>query len=209
MITIQKELRNFLIITGVILVGVIISYSNYETIKRLNKEKSILEMNYNTVLNENTIFIGKNGELITKVDGLIVDKKELSKINEDLSRKLKSAGVKYNDVAGVADVLAKENSKLKLLLKDSVRVTIKKDTIKIDTLKCFDYKSEYDSISGCIENDTVYIDKSIKVPLTIVMENVYKHKFLWWKWGVINKKLVVTSDNPGITFPEIHLYIPK
>jgi len=204
-----KELRNFLIISGSLFIVMLLANIAFNRIADLKKELAIANMNTSTLLQEKNEVVGKNGELIIGIQALILDKTELELGNAELSKKLKDMGINYNKVSSAAQVLATENTRLKLALKDSVRVKVVKDTLRIDTLRCFSKADKYNLVSGCIDGDSIDLNIQTKVPLTIVMTNVYKHKFLWWRWGVINKKLEVSSDNKNVTFPNVKLYIPK
>ena len=179
-------------------------------INQLQTENEILRANNSSLSSGQSELLTKNGLLYSEVQGLIVDKNELKKINVDIYNKLKELDVNYKNTAGVIQVLASENKKLKMALVDSMRVYIKGDTTYIDTLKCFSKIDKYSKISGCIINgDSVDIEYKSEVPLTIVLEKMYKHKFLWFKWGVLNEKLIVTSENKSVTFPTIKLYRPE
>jgi hypothetical protein len=205
----KSNLRSISITSILLVLSVIFIAFSIGKINSLNSRVQILSTNNSTLLGQVVESRDKSDNLVSTVQALIVDKNELKSINGELSKRLKDLSVKYSDVSSVAEVLVRENVTLKAILKDSIRVKVINDTIVVDTLKCFSKVDKYNSIFGCIDGDSIDINMQSNVPLTIVMENVYKHKFLWMKWGVINKRLKVTTDNPNVSFPEVRLYIPK
>lgn len=174
----------------------------YNTIDKLRSDRISL-------IKDTEVLKTDKGNLLNIVHGLNVDKKELKQLNDSILNQLKDYKVKLKDVSEIVTIQQTTIIKLNQKLKDSTIVKIEKDTMYLDTIKCFDYKDDYNTLTGCIEDDTINATFSSSVPLNIVMENIYKHKFLWFKWGVINKKLIVTTPNKAVTFPDIKLYIPN
>lgn len=174
----------------------------YNTIDKLRSDRISL-------IKDTEVLKTDKGNLLNIVHGLNVDKKELKQLNDSILNQLKDYKVKLKDVSEIVTIQQTTIIKLNQKLKDSTIVKIEKDTMYLDTIKCFDYKDDYNTLTGCIEDDTINATFSSSVPLNIVMENIYKHKFLWFRWGVINKKLIVTTPNKAVTFPDIKLYIPN
>ena len=194
----------------VISVAVIISfYIMSVSIDKLKDSNDVLSSNNKSLTTGVKTLTVKNGDLMTQVGGLIVDKDKLKSENEQLLKNLKDIGIKYKDISSVATVLAEENRRLRLQLYDSIVINTVDSIQYIDTVKCFSKSDKYFSITGCISNDSVDLKYSSIVPLDIVMSKTYKHKILWWRWGVINEKLTVTSENKSVSFPTVKLYIPK
>lgn len=197
---------------GVIVISLAVAisfYIMYVSIENLKADNDILSTNNTTLRNGVKTLSVKNGDLMTQVGGLIVDKDELKSENEQLLKNLKDIGIKYKDISSVASVLAKENRSLRLRLNDSIIITTVDNVQYVDTVKCFSKKEKYFEITGCINSDSVDINYSSIVPLDVVISKTYKHKFLWWRWKVINQKLTVTSENKSVSFPTVKLYITK
>lgn len=88
-------------------------------------------------------------------------------------------------------------------LKTQVHETIRLDTITntIDTIKCFNYVSNWLNISGCIDKDSVDIQVINKESL-LITESLQKKKFWFiklpiWLFGYKNKQVDVLSKNPA------------
>lgn len=193
----------------VIIVFIIVFICTNEYIKSLHNKIDVLTSNnyaLTTSVNEITT---KYDNVVVTTQALIVGKKELAETNDSLYKRLKELNIRFRDTDAAAKLYAKEIKKLKLAIRDSLVYVNIKDTIRVDTLKCFDYADKYTKVDGCIQSDSVSINYSAEVPIDIIIENVYKHKFLWFKWKPISKKVYVTSDNKAIKFTNIKLYIPK
>jgi len=205
----KSELKKLLVFVSLTILCVLSIAIVKNTIDELLIENAELRINNNTLISGNNELEAKNGQLMTSVEGYIADKRELSIVNRKLYDELKELGLKYNSMSSIAQATATENKNLKLKLQYTPIHVIKKDTSYIDTLKCFKYENKYDTISGCISNDSISIVKKSTIPVTIVMQNEYKYRFLWFKWKVINQKLIITSDNQDVRFTNVKLYIQK
>ena len=177
--------------------------AQYETrVDRLNADKASLLSGMTTLENS-------NNELLYQAKGLLLDKEQLNLVNDSLLRQLKSFKIKYEDATSVITAQQKVIIGLRTKLKDSIIVVKTDSSYRVDTIKCFNYADKYNKVEGCIEKDEVAMNIQIQAPLVIVVENEYKHKFLWWKWKVINQKVNVMSPNKSLLFTEVKLYIPN
>ena len=177
-------------------------YNAYDIISDLKSDKV-------TLLTGLTEQANKNNELVYIVNGLHVNEKELKKYNADLQNKLKDNDIKFKNLNSIVSTQQNIILSLKTALKDSTRITIINDTIYSDTIKCFNYSDSYNNITGCIDEDSIFTTLKAAIPLDIFIENIYKYKFLWWRWKVINYKVKVTTPNPSATITDLNLYIPN
>lgn len=132
-------------------------------VRRQTENVKVLEKNqYNYVVDDSI--------KVAQIEALNLSKRELEK--------------RY---AGISEQLKKVSNKDK---KEAVQYTqveiLKHDTLFVDhtdTIRpCAEYNNNFASVSICgdtaiiITNDTLHQ----------VVSNIYKHKFLWWKWGLEN-----------------------
>lgn len=193
----------------VVIAGIIVTISTNEYIKSLhNKIEVLTSNNYALTTSVNEITTKYNNAVIT-TQALILSKDELAATNDSLYNRLKELNIKYKNTDAVAKLYAKEIKKLKLSVRDSLIYIVDKDTVAIDTLKCFEYVDKYTKVDGCLQSDSITLNYSAEVPIDIIIENVYKHKFLWFRWKPVSKKIYVTSDNKSVKFTNIKLYIPR
>ena len=84
-------------------------------------------------------------------------------------------------------------------LQDSIRIDT--TTNQIDTLKCFDYKSKWTDVKGCVDlrRDTVELQINNRESLKVVETVTYKRflGFLWKTNKVKSRQVDVVSENPN------------
>lgn len=85
---------------------------------------------------------------------------------------------------------------------DAVQMTSKetKDSIKaeyIKPLKVFKHKDNWSNLQFRLQDTTFYYN--IRDSLATIIYHEYKHRFLWWKWGIKGYKVKVVNFNPHST----------
>ena len=91
---------------------------------------------------------------------------------------------------------------LKLKQMDAVQTTVTetKDTAKAefdDSARVFCYDDNWSHLQFRLRDSTFYYN--IRDSLTTVVYHEYKHRFLWWRWGVKGYKVKVVNFNPHST----------
>ncbi len=125
--------------------------------------------------------------------------KEYKKYRAQDLQLIEQLEAKKSDLQKVISSQMQTINSLSVKLNDSVRI----DTVvgKADTLKCFDYKSKWTDVSGCI--DLKYNDISLQIEnresLKIVETVAYKRflGFLWKTNKIKNRQINVVSENPN------------
>lgn len=88
---------------------------------------------------------------------------------------------------------------LKLKQMDAVQTTVTetKDSAKADfdhNFKVFSYDDRWSHLQFRLQDSTFYYN--IRDSLITVIYHEYKHKFLWFRWGVKGYKVKMTNMNP-------------
>ncbi len=98
---------------------------------------------------------------------------------------------------------AKLIKELKLRPKD-VEYIIHTETITRDSLvyvpdpdSCFHYQDKWLSVDACLRDSSMVVQS--RDSIVQVMHAVYKHRFLWWRWGLKGIKQEVVNFNPKST----------
>lgn len=91
---------------------------------------------------------------------------------------------------------------LKLKQLDAVQTTVTEtsDSAKADfdhNFKVFSYDDRWSHLQFRLQDSTFYYN--IRDSLATVVYHEYKHRFLWWKWGVKGYKVKVVNFNPHST----------
>ncbi len=98
---------------------------------------------------------------------------------------------------------AKLIKELKLRPKDVEYVTktsiVTRDSLifKIDTVGCFHYRDKWLTVDACIGDSSMFIESRDSIAQVIHVD--YKHRFLWWRWGVKSIRQEVVNFNPRST----------
>lgn len=91
---------------------------------------------------------------------------------------------------------------LKLKQLDAVQTTVTetKDTARAEychNLKVFSYDDRWSHLQFSLEDSTFYYN--IRDSLATVVYHEYKHRFLWWRWGVKGYNVKILNFNPHST----------
>lgn len=91
---------------------------------------------------------------------------------------------------------------LKLKQLDAVQTTVTetKDTARAEychNINVFSYDDRWSHLEFSLSDSTFYYN--IRDSLTTVVYHEYKHRFLWWRWGVKGYKVKVVNFNPHST----------
>ena len=91
---------------------------------------------------------------------------------------------------------------LKLKQLDAVQTTVTetKDTARAEychNLKVFSYDDRWSHLQFRLSDSTFYYN--IRDSLATVVYHEYKHRFLWWRWGVKGYKVKILNFNPHST----------
>ena len=88
---------------------------------------------------------------------------------------------------------------LKLKQLDAVQTTVTetKDTARAEychNIKVFSYDDRWSHLEFSLSDSTFYYN--IRDSLATVVYHEYKHRFLWWRWGVKGYKVKILNFNP-------------
>ena len=91
---------------------------------------------------------------------------------------------------------------LKVKQLDAVQTTSieTKDTARAGVVinsSLFSYEDEWSHLEFSLDDSTFYYN--IRDSLETVVYHEYKHRFLWWKWGIKGYKVKVVNFNPHST----------
>lgn len=88
-----------------------------------------------------------------------------------------------------------------------VNASVKTDTLYVDdsSVRCFEYKSEWLDIEGCLAKDTAELQVESRDALKIIESVEYKRflGFLWRTNKVKRRQVDVVSKNPATTITDV------
>lgn len=96
---------------------------------------------------------------------------------------------------------AKLIKELKLRPKDVQYITYT-ETVTRDSLvyvpgpdSCFHYRDKWLSVDACLRDSSIVVQS--RDSIVQVIHAVYKHRFLWWRWGLKGVRQEVVNFNPN------------
>ena len=158
-------------------------------------------------------------------------KKENERLREELARQQQYVPLKKDTIRDTVEVITQqivEVEKIKEVLTKEDKQLIKDLSLKVSELE------SYQKI-GTITQDSITLEKkdstkdtplyykdawaefeyqdkklryAIRDSLNIVVKREYKHKFLWWKWGVKGYEVKAINFNPHATI-KYNTYIKR
>lgn len=174
-------------------------------IQYLTEENNRLSNNQETLLTENEHYKIRDSLNVSKTNQLELKLSELKKYKSEYTQLVKDLNIKNSQLEQIISVNAETITNLKAMLRDSIRLDTASNII--DTLKCFEYKSKYTDVSGCINNDIIDMQICNRESLKAI-ESKKKKKFLFfklpiWLFGYKSKQLDIVSLNPNTTIEYI------
>lgn len=187
------------------LIAIIASCLMCNRIQYLTEENNRLSNNQETLLTENEHYKIRDSLNVSKTNQLELKLSELKKYKSEYTQLVKDLNIKNSQLEQIISINAETITNLKAMLRDSIRL----DTVSniIDTLKCFEYKSKYTDVSGCINKDIIDMQIRNRESLKAI-ESKKKKKFLFfklpiWLFGYKSKQLDIVSLNPNTTIEYI------
>ena len=141
------------------------------------KEKERFEANQTTLMTSLNNFKFRDSLNAVENGRLKLSISELKELREADFKLIKELKLRPKDVETI--------TKVKIVTRDSI-VFYLKDS-------CINYESEWTKVSGCI-GDTLSIETSDSI--AFIAHKEYKHKFLFFRWGLERAKVKIINFNP-------------
>lgn len=186
----------------IVIVGCVSFIYNYN---KLSKENNLLKNNQEMLLNSNKSYKVRDSLNAVNTKLLELKMSELKKYREEDLELINDLKLSKSQLEKIISLKTETINGLKAALKDSiVRDTV---TNQIDTLKCFNYKSVWIDVDGCMHKDSVNLQVKNREKLKVI-ESLEKKKFWFmklpiWLFGYKNKQLDVISLNPNTTITNV------
>lgn len=149
------------------------------------KEKERFEANQTTLMTSLNNFKFRDSLNAVENGRLKLSISELKELREADFKLIKELKLRPKDVETI--------TKVKVVTRDSIIFQLKDS--------CINYESEWTKVSGCI-GDTLSIETSDSI--AFIAHKEYKHKFLFFRWGLERAKVKIINFNPrsSIKSPE-------
>lgn len=205
----MKKIIIKIAIIAIAILALVLAFSKIQKLKeennRLLSNQEILLTQKQTIMAESQAYKVSDSLNAAKVSELQFTLKEYKRYRAQDLQLIEQLKVKKSDLQKVIDSQTETINNLSAKLNDSVRIDTA--TNMVDTLKCFDYKSKWTDVSGCIDlrHDSINLQIKNRESLKIVETMVYKRflGFLWKTNKVKDRQVDVVSENPHTTITNL------
>ena len=205
----MKKIIIKIAIIAVAILALVLAFHKIHKLKeenaRLLSNQEILLTQKQTIMAESQAYRVSDSLNAAKVSELQFTLKEYKKYRAQDLQLIEQLKVKKSDLQKVIDSQTETINSLSAKLNDSIRIDTVTNTA--DTLKCFDYKSKWTDVSGCIDlkRDSINLQIKNRESLKIVETIVYKRflGFLWKTNKVKDRQVDVVSENPNTTITNL------
>lgn len=205
----MKKIIIKIAIIAIAILALVLAFHKIHKLKeentRLLSNQEILLMQKQTIMAESQAYKVSDSLNAAKVSELQFTLKEYKKYRAQDLQLIEQLKVKKSDLQKVIDSQTETINSLSAKLNDSIRINITTNTV--DTLKCFDYKSKWTDVFGCIDlkRDSINLQIKNRESLKIVETVVYKRflGFLWKTNKVKDRQVDVVSENPNTTITNL------
>lgn len=199
-------MKEIIIKISIIAVAVLSLVIAFHRISVLKEENARLKSNQEILLTENQVIMAESQKYkvsdslsAARVSQLELTLKEYKKYRSEDLELIERLKAGKSDLQRIISSQSETINTLSAKLNDSIRI----DTITniTDTLKCFNYKSKWTDINGCISlrYDSIDIQIKNRESLKIVETVSYKRflGFLWKTSKVKSRQVDIVSENPN------------
>lgn len=205
----MKKIIIKIAIIAVAILALVLAFHKIHKLKeentRLLSNQEILLTQKQTIMAESQAYRVSDSLNAAKVSELQFTLKEYKKYRAQDLQLIEQLKVKKSDLQKVIDSQTETINSLSAKLNDSIRIDT--TTNIANTLKCFDYKSKWTDVSGCIDlkRDSINLQIKNRESLKIVETVVYKRflGFLWKTNKVKDRQVDVVSENPNTTIANL------
>lgn len=135
----------------------------------------------------------ESGKNAVKITELTLSRNEFERICKDQVKTIEDLNLKVKRLEYMTTTSTRTDIGVTVALKDSVII---RDTIYVDTVKCFNWKDNWNEINGMIIGDSVKCEYNGTDTLNIVATKVPK-KFLFFRWGCKYIQVDAVNSNPS------------
>ena len=199
----MKKIIIKIVLIAVAIIALVFAFSKIRNLKeenvRLKSNQDILLTEKEFVMSENQKYKVSDSLNAVRVSELELTLKEYKRYRSEDLKLIEQLKAGKSDLQKIITSQYETISTLSAKLQDSIRIDT--TTNRVDTLKCFDYKSKWTDVKGCVDlrRDTVELQINNRESLKVVEAVTYKRflGFLWKTSKVKSRQVDIVSENPN------------
>ncbi|MBF0577749.1 DUF6549 family protein [Dysgonomonas sp. GY617] len=190
----MNSLKVYLIIGSIIalLFGSTVFLSNQ--LKKEKEEKELYKKNTSVLMDKIETYQTKDSLNVVSVGVLELKLSEYKKYRSDDLKLINSLNVDKKRLEQITSTQIQTIYELKGSVRDSL---IYRDNYIIDTLKCITIHNTWFDLKGCSNRNNDFSGSFESRDSLIYIEHIVPKKFLFFKWGIKERKQEILSKNPN------------
>lgn len=204
----MSKLNKILIVISAI--SVIAVWLLSVSLNKLSNDNERLKNNQDALMSEVFNYVVKDSLNAASIEVLTLKKNEMKKYIDSIYVINKDLKIRIKDLESYMNLKTETSYDVKVEFKDSIRINYK-DSLRIvfDTIKCFEYNSDWLYFSGCkVSNNDSMDVKIINYEEILGIEHIKRRKFLFFRWGEKSRNYEILLFNPNTKIRNIQ-YIKK
>lgn len=205
-------MKKIVVKIGIIAAAILLIVLAGIKVKNLKEENSRLKSNQEILLSEKES-VTAQGQLYkvsdslnaAKVTELQLSLSEYKKYRKQDLELIEQLNISKSDLQRIISSQTKTINLLSAELNDSIRIDTATNTV--DTLKCFDYKSKWTDVAGCVDLKRNIVDLQItnRESLKVIETVEYKRflGFLWKTKKIKSRQVDIISLNPATSIVDV------
>ncbi|MCC8188385.1 MAG: hypothetical protein LIP08_13040 [Bacteroides sp.] len=161
--------------------------------RQLREEVNRQSRNLSVLMTEAKSYRFRDSLYIHSVAAFELRIAELKKYREADARLIRELRMRPRDVEYITHT--------ETVVRDSLIYVLQPDS-------CFHYADRWLTVDACLRDSSMYIES--RDSLVQIIHKEYKHRFLWWRWGLkgVRQEIVNFNPNAAITYSEF-LHVRK
>lgn len=186
-------MKKYTIIGVIILVLLSIIAIQKTTIKRVKNERNTYKNNTYVLMAKIVHYRTKDSLNAVSVGQLNLTLSEFRKYRQEDARLISTLQTDNKRLKNITTTQTETIYQLRGTVKDS---SIIRDNHVIDTLKCVEIYNTWFSLNGCANSKNEFSGQFNSRDSLLYVEHVKSKRFLFFKWGVKERKQEIVSKNP-------------
>ena len=183
-------------ISSIVLILISMLGIAFNKIEKLKAEKVRLSGNQETLLVENKSYRTKDSLSVLSVKQLNFTNKELRSYRASDLELIKTLRIDNKRLAQISTTQIETIYIFETDIKDSV---IYENSIPVDTLKSLQYKDTWMEFNGVVDSYGGFNGSIVSKDSIMYVEHIIPKRFLFFKWGIKERKQEIISKNPHTT----------
>ena len=184
-------MKKYVIIALILLTAIIVLQQR--AIKRVKSERNIYKGNTYALMSDNQRYRTKDSLNAISAGELSLTLKEYKEYRQKDAETIRNLKTDNKRLQSITTAQTQTIYSLRGQVRDSI---VYRDRNITDTLRCVEIVDTWFSLTGCTNRDKEFSGQFISRDSLLYVEHIVPKRFLFFKWGVKQRKQEIVSRNP-------------